>query len=154
VAADFPAGWTRDLGDGRLLVVERDPVGYRASIAGFRGVGSTQEIALDGLLACMRDYVDASADLERSLAPGGELDGKLQQIRALVDQRCAEETATCPHCRAKEPSVWDDVLFHYAHPHPTDGDKLKLCHDPWRDRCRRCSASVGACACATEAAIR
>jgi hypothetical protein len=43
----------------------------------------------------------------------------------------------CPHCRAGEPSVWDDVLSHYAHP---DGDKLKLCHEPWRERCRRCSA--------------
>lgn len=33
--------------------------------------------------------------------------------------------------------MWDDVLSHYAHP---DGDKLKLCHEPWRERCRRCSA--------------
>lgn len=47
---------------------------------------------------------------------------------------------TCPHCQSGEPSVWDDVLFHYAH--PADGSKLKMCHDPWRDRCRRCSADV------------
>ena len=46
---------------------------------------------------------------------------------------------TCPHCRAGEPSVWDDVLFHYAHP---AGSKLKMCHSPWRSRCRRCSADV------------
>lgn len=46
---------------------------------------------------------------------------------------------TCPHCVAGEPSVWDDVLFHYAHP---AGEKLKVCHSPWRERCRRCSADV------------
>lgn len=57
----------------------------------------------------------------------------------------ASETR-CPHCQAGEPSVWDDVLFHYAHPH-VDGDKLKFCHEPWRERCRRCSASAGACSC-------
>jgi hypothetical protein len=45
----------------------------------------------------------------------------------------------CPHCQAGEPSVWDDVLFHHAHP-SGDGGKLKFCHDPWRARCRRCSA--------------
>ncbi len=45
----------------------------------------------------------------------------------------------CPHCRAGEPSVWDSVLFHYAHP---DGDKLKMCDEPWRERCRRCSADL------------
>lgn len=49
--------------------------------------------------------------------------------------------AGCPHCAAGEPSVWDDVLFHYAHPHP-DSNKLKFCHEPWRERCRRCSADV------------
>jgi hypothetical protein len=45
----------------------------------------------------------------------------------------------CPHCQAGEPSVWDDVLFHYAHP---AGVKLKVCHSPWRERCRRCSGDV------------
>ena len=51
-----------------------------------------------------------------------------------------EDRATrCPYCLAGEPSVWDDVLFHYAHP---DGAKLKFCHEPWRERCRRCSASI------------
>lgn len=43
----------------------------------------------------------------------------------------------CPHCAAGEPSVWDDVLFHYAHP---DGAKLKSCHAPWRERCLCCSS--------------
>lgn len=46
----------------------------------------------------------------------------------------------CPHCQAGDPSVWDHVLFHYAHPAPND--KLKFCHEPWRERCRRCSGSV------------
>ena len=50
----------------------------------------------------------------------------------------------CPHCLASESSVWDNVLFHYAHP---DGSKLKFCHDPWRERCRSCSANRGTCAC-------
>ena len=49
------------------------------------------------------------------------------------------ESENCPHCRAGEPSVWDGTLSHYAHP---DGSKLKMCHSPWRDRCRRCSADV------------
>ena len=57
----------------------------------------------------------------------------------------------CPHCLAGEPSVWDDVLAHYAH--PAEGDKLKMCHDPWRDRCRRCSGDVSACVCPRPIAI-
>jgi hypothetical protein len=55
----------------------------------------------------------------------------------------------CPHCAAGEPSVWDDVLFHYAHPH-LNGQKLKFCHEPWRDRCRRCSGAVETCVCTRE----
>lgn len=47
---------------------------------------------------------------------------------------------TCPHCRAGEPSVWDQVFECFAH-RMLDG-KLKVCHQPWRDRCRRCSADV------------
>ena len=50
----------------------------------------------------------------------------------------------CTHCLAGETSVWDDVLLHYAHPAGTGG-KLKTCHDPWRERCRHCSGSPGAC---------
>ena len=54
----------------------------------------------------------------------------------------------CAHCRAGEPSVWDDVFCHYAHP---AGDKLKFCHNPWRERCQRCSASFGLCSCRVKA---
>lgn len=56
----------------------------------------------------------------------------------------ASETR-CPHCRAGEPSVWDGVFDHYAH--PAGGDKLKFCEDPWRERCRRCSGSPECTAC-------
>jgi len=59
--------------------------------------------------------------------------GKISDAR---DRKMADEVeespVTCPHCLAGEPSIWDGVLFHYAH--PADGDKFKLCHDPWRDR--------------------
>ena len=48
----------------------------------------------------------------------------------------------CPHCLAGEASVWDGVLFHYAHPDGPDGTKLKFCDDPWRERCLRCSAHI------------
>lgn len=37
----------------------------------------------------------------------------------------------CPHCVAGEPSVFDGELEWFAHP---DGDKLKMCHEPWRPR--------------------
>lgn len=57
-----------------------------------------------------------------------------------------EDETRCPHCAAGEPSVWDSVLSHHAHPHPVAG-KLKFCHEPWRERCRRCSANPGTCAC-------
>ena len=49
---------------------------------------------------------------------------------------------SCPHCQAGDPSVWDDVLDHYAHPDAANPGKLKFCHQPWRARCRRCSADV------------
>ena len=49
-------------------------------------------------------------------------------------------SSRCPHCQAGDPSVWDGVLFHYAHPAPND--KLKFCHEPWRERCRACSADL------------
>lgn len=67
--------------------------------------------------------------------------------RRLLSRVGEEDTAPvrCPHCQAGEPSVWDDMLFHYAHP---TGEQLKFCHDPWRERCRKCSADVGACECA------
>jgi len=70
----------------------------------------------------------------------------------IVASEVEERAVRCPHCLAGDPSVWDDVLFHYAHP---AGDKLKMCHEPWRERCHRCSASVGACSCgATEVSAR
>lgn len=59
--------------------------------------------------------------------------------RELRERAEAEGAPPCPHCAAGEPSVWDDVLSHYAHP---DGEKLKICHSPWRERCRRCSVDV------------
>ena len=86
MAADVQIEWTRDLGEGRLLVMERTSAGHRVSLSGFRGVGSTQEITLDDLLARMRDYHAVSADFERSLAPGGHLHEKLEQLGQLVDQ--------------------------------------------------------------------
>lgn len=86
MAADFAVEWTRDLGDGRLLVMQRIAAGYRASLVGFRGVGASQDAALDDLLANMRDYGAASEDLARSLAPGGQLHEKMRQIEQLVDQ--------------------------------------------------------------------
>lgn len=48
----------------------------------------------------------------------------------------------CPHCLAGEPSVWDDVLFHYAHPDADRLGKLKFCHEPWRERDRRDSSDL------------
>ena len=34
---------------------------------------------------------------------------------------------SCPHCQAGDPSVWDDVLDHYAHPDAANPGKLKFC---------------------------
>ena len=133
--------WQRDLGDGRTVVVSHRDAGFSAALSGFRGVGSTQEEALDDLLVRMRSYCETSTDFSRALAPGGELDRKLQQICKLVDGNLV-----CPHCVAGEPSVWDDVFDHYAHP---AGDKLRFCHRPWRDRCRRCSGDPVGCSCST-----
>ena len=95
--------WTRDLGGGRILVMELVFGGYRATLMGFRGVGATQSDALDDLmgfrgvgttqsdalddlLVRMRDYGLASDDFERSLTPGGHLSEQLRQIEQLVDQ--------------------------------------------------------------------
>lgn len=142
VAEDSAALWQRDLGDGRIVVVKRVAEGFSAALSGLCGVGSTQEEALDDLLVRMRSYCETSTDLSRSLASGGELDRKLQQIRSLVNGNLV-----CPHCLVGEPSVWDGVLDHFAH--PAAGGKLSFCHRPWRDRCRRCSADPGSCSCST-----
>jgi len=64
--------------------MDRGAVGYRARLMGFRGVGSTQKVALDDLLINMRNYCEVADDLERDLAPGGQLHEKLRQIEALV----------------------------------------------------------------------
>ena len=86
VDADLTSEWQHDLGQGRQLVMGRSSVGYRATLAGFRGFGSTPEIALDDLLVNMRHYSEAADDLKRDLAPGGQLHEKLRQIDVLVDQ--------------------------------------------------------------------
>ena len=110
---------------------------------------------LDGVLA--RQIITATAirsDGDARLL--GELARRLLDragsSTAIDDAEINDGRVSCPHCLAGEPSVWDGVLFHYAHP---AGDKLKMCHEPWRERCRRCSASVGACSCgATEVSVR
>jgi hypothetical protein len=82
-------------------------------------MGAEQEIVMDrGVLACPT----------------------CARVRIIV----SNYATCCPHCLAGEPSVWDNVLFHYAHP---AGSKLKACHDPWRERCRCCSADQEECSC-------
>ena len=92
MAAEITVEWTRDLGDGRLLVMARDAQGYGARLTGFYGSGSTQEAALDDLLRRMQAHNEASAAFSQSLDPGGELDKKLQQIRQIVDQIVDQRT--------------------------------------------------------------
>lgn len=69
------------------------------------------------------------------LEHAGETEGPLVSLKP------ADEVSPtgCPHCQAGEPSVWDDVLSHYAH--PTEGG-LKTCHAPWGIRCLRCSTAL------------
>lgn len=151
VDADFQMQWRRDLGTGRALVMARQEAKYRAAFLGtcegFHATASSPSEALSDLLVKMRAHRETSAELLQALAPGEELDLKFQQIARLVDH------VSCPHCLAGDPSVWDSVLDHYAHPH-SDLAKLKFCHDPWRARCRGCSADPGTCTCtpAAEAA--
>jgi hypothetical protein len=85
---------------------------------------------VDAVDACRQTLHDITFQTLRDSAFHEKIAGR--------EEKGARETA-CPHCQAGEPSIWDDVLFHYAHP---DGSKLKMCHSPWRDRCRRCSANV------------
>lgn len=94
VVADTQIEWTRDLGRGRLLVMERTSVGFRAALIGFRGVGATQDTALDDLLARVRDYNSSADEFLRSSAPGGELHEKMRQIERLVDQVVATHGTT------------------------------------------------------------
>jgi hypothetical protein len=88
VAADSTTEWKHDLGQGRQIVMGRSSADYHATFSGFRGSGSTQELAIDDLLACMRRYCEEADDFQRSMAPGGLLllHEKLRQLSALVDQ--------------------------------------------------------------------
>jgi len=86
-----------------------------------------------GAAACLRTF---PVPFDDHLKLVDAVDTCRQALHDIDEDRQALE---CPHCRSGEPSVWDDVLFHYAHP---DGTKLKMCHSPWRERCRRCSADV------------
>lgn len=104
---------------------------------------------LEDELTELRDLADLVRDADIIALPP-ELLAVRQRWMAERHAEEVEEVAgtttapACPHCAAGEPSVWDADLFHYAHP---SGDKLKFCHSPWRERCRCCSADVGACAC-------
>ena len=85
------AEWEHDIGNGLFLVMKRSMVGYCAALDGFRGLGSTQESALDDLLASMTRYCESADDFLSSLAPGGRLHEKLRQISVLVDQISQEQ---------------------------------------------------------------
>lgn len=85
--ADVDWEWTRELGEGRILTMERvSAEEYRAWIAGFCGIGPTQDAALDDLLARVEDHNAASEDLARDLEPGGRLQEKLRQLDQAVDE--------------------------------------------------------------------
>jgi hypothetical protein len=108
-------------------------------------VTDTCDTRLDGALA-RQIIADTAIRSDGDARLLGELAGRLlDRVGKGTNEEAAEEAAvdhepgTCLHCLAGEPSVWDDVLFHYAHP---AGSKLKMCHSPWRARCRRCSADV------------
>lgn len=90
-----------------------------------------------GTAACLRTF---PVPFDDHLELVDSVDACRQALHDLTFRDEDREALECPHCRAGEPSVWDDVLFHYAHP---DDKKLKMCHSPWRERCRRCSADVG-----------
>lgn len=97
------------------------------------------------ILADMAIRSDGDARLLSELA-GRLLDRAGKRSGQEAHEEAGEEAAIsnggldeCPHCQAGEPSVWDDTLFHYAHP---AGSKLKVCFSPWRARCRRCSVDV------------
>jgi len=95
---------------------------------------------LEDELSELRDLADLVDDADIGALPPELVAVKQRWFADRHARAVAEaEGAGCPHCVAGEPSVWDDVLFHYAHP---DGDKLKTCHSPWRERCRRCSADA------------
>jgi len=115
----------RSDGDARLLVE------LARRLLDHTGKGET----LKAELADLRDLADLVRDADISKLPP-----ELVTVRQRWLGIAADPTA-CPHCAAGEPSVWDPILFHYAHP-SGDGKKLKSCHSPWRERCRRCSAII------------
>lgn len=92
----------------------------------------------------LRDLADLVRDADIAALPPELLEVRKRwyaedHVRELRERAVTEGAPPCPHCAAGEPSVWDDVLQHYAHP---DGPKLKVCHSPWRERCRTCSVDV------------
>jgi hypothetical protein len=91
VGAELAVQWTRDLGEGRLLVMECVAEDFRASLAGFRGVGSTQKAALDDLLKRVQEYGTSSHDFARSMAPGGRLHARLRAIKHRIDPLVREK---------------------------------------------------------------
>lgn len=118
---------------------------------------------LEEELAELRDLADLVADADITALPPELVamrqrwyaEGYIKEVaEAEAKVKAGEAPAmpgVCPHCLAGEPSVWDSVLDHFAHPHPTDAGKLKFCHSPWRDRCRRCSGDPKTCVCASSA---
>jgi len=65
-------------------MMKHNSEGYQAALVGFYGAGSTQEAALDDLLAQMRNYVMAAngalEDLRTSLSE------RLRQVKQIIDQ--------------------------------------------------------------------
>lgn len=47
-------------------------------------------------------------------------------------RKAKAQPPACPHCIAGEPSVWDPVFEHFAH--PATSSQLKFCHTPWSPR--------------------
>lgn len=109
----------RSDGDARLLAV----------LAG----RLLERLELKDELDELRDLADLVRD-----ADIGALPSELLAVRKRWYAEGHAREVPCPHCVAGEPSVWD-VLEHFAHP---DGEKkLKMCHSPWRNRCRWCSST-------------
>lgn len=48
---------------------------------------------------------------------------------------------TCLHCKVGEPSVWDSVLWCWAHPANEPG-KFKVCEEPWAERQKSCDCGL------------
>jgi hypothetical protein len=96
--------------------------------------------ALKEELAELQDLADLVRDADISKLPPELVAVRQRWVAADRNAKEGSDPTACPHCAAGAPSVWDDVLYHYAH--PGDGGKLKFCHNPWRERCRRCSTGI------------